>query len=1037
MKSKKTERGRRRCTIFIVLFTLFAISTSLYAQGTRNIEGIVKDETGEPLPGATVAQKREVKSESQHVVICDVNGHFSLPLPDNTIAIEISYIGYETLTVNLTQSSSYEIVLTPNSKSLGEIVVTGMFERNQNTFTGAVSTVTKEELLRTGNQNVIQSLKNIDPSFSQLDNLLAGSNPNALPDLQMRGQSSFPDLKGEYQTNPNQPLFILDGFETELSKIIDLDMNIVESITLLKDATAKAIYGAKAANGVVVVETRRPSAGSIRFTYNGSLNLEVPDLTSYNLTNAADKLEVERLAGLFSSSNVPDLIQRQKRYSAIQNEILAGVDTDWLAQPIQTGVGQKHSLYMEGGDKYMVYGVDLLYNSIEGAMKGSDRNTFSGGVTLSYRVKNFMFRNKLSVTNNVSHDSPWGTFDIYAQMNPYNRLYDTSGQLIQTYSYANQSGSLEDVSNPIWNSTINTKYVSEYTDITNNFQAEWNVLPTLKVVGRLGLTHKASSDDRFKPGSHTDFVNYTSDENLLRKGYYYKGNGTTNLLNADIGANYMLTSGLNAIYFNGQLNLANTSYDYAYMEAEGFPNDNMDHIIFATQYLKDGNPGGSESLSRSIGGVASVNYSYDERYLLDGNYRLSGSSEFGANSRWGSFWSVGGGWNIHNESFLKNNSSVNRLKLRASTGYTGSQGFNTYAALATVRYYTSASYNGSIGSYLIGLANPDLQWQKKYDQNIGADFILFNNRLSGRFDYYISTTKGMLTDITLPPSTGFSTFVENLGESENKGFETYLNYRIFENTKTGTFLNIYGSIAHNSNKVKKISESLREYNSTQDAIKDKADDADSKTSQTTPSVRFEEGQSLNAIWAVRSLGIDPANGKEIFLKKNGEVTYEYSSADQVVVGDELPKYNGNFGINAEYKNIGLNVAMSYRWGGQIYNQTLVDKVENANVKYNVDQRVLTDRWQNPGDIALYKSITDRSYTRPTSRFVEDYNLFTLSSVNVSYDFSDCDFVKKSFLRQLKAFVYLNNLVTVSSVEIERGTSYPFARNFSFALQASF
>ena len=269
MKSEENRKGqrKRRCTIFIVLLTFFAINTSpLLAQGTRTIGGIVKDETGEPLPGATVAQRREAKDESQHVVICDVNGHFSLSLPNNTVAIEVSYLGFETLTVNLTESNSYEIVLLTDDKMLGEVVVTGMFERNQNTFTGAVSTVGKEELMRAGNQNVIQSLKNIDPSFVQLDNLLAGSNPNAMPDLQMRGQSSFPDLKGEYQTNPNQPLFILDGFETELSKIIDLDMNIVESITLLKDATAKAIYGAKAANGVVVVETKRPSAGSIRFT---------------------------------------------------------------------------------------------------------------------------------------------------------------------------------------------------------------------------------------------------------------------------------------------------------------------------------------------------------------------------------------------------------------------------------------------------------------------------------------------------------------------------------------------------------------------------------------------------------------------------------------------------------------------------------------------------------------------------------------------------------------------------------------------------
>lgn len=1033
---KKLNSKRKYYIILLVLISCFSFNDQLYSQSTRTISGIVTDEQGEPLPGAAVTQKRVSKTESLQAVICDVNGHFSLVVPNNTTQIEVSYVGFDVKTVNLDNQNSYKIVLTSNAKDLGEVVVTGMFTRKANTFTGAVSTIKQEELMKAGNQNIIQSLKNIDPSFIQLDNLSMGSNPNALPELQMRGQSSFPDLNNEYQTNPNQPLFILDGFETNLSKIIDLDMNLVESITLLKDATAKAIYGAKAANGVVVIETKRPEAGKMRITYNGNLNIEVPDLSSYDLANASEKLEIERLAGLYYSASVPELIARQKRYNSIKKEILAGVDTDWLAQPTRNGVGQKHALYLEGGDQYMLYGVDLSYNQINGVMKGSDRNTFSGGITLSYRVKNFMFRNKLSVTNNVAHDSPWGAFSTYASMNPYNRIYDENGELVKTYQYSDRDGVLDNISNPIWNSMINTKYLSEYTDITNNFSAEWSILPTLKVTGRLGVTYIKNSRDEFKPASHTDFVAYTGDD-IYRKGSYYKENGTNSLFNGDLGINYSIAFDKHAFFFNGQASISSTSYDQWQIIAEGFSNDNMDHIIFGTQYQKDGKPEGLESVSHTLGGVASLNYSYDERYLADANYRLAGSSEFGADSRWGSFWSLGAGWNIHNEAFLKDQTAINLLKLRLSTGYTGSQGFNTYSALATFRYYTNSSYDGNIGSYLMGMANPDLQWQKKYDQNYGIDFGLLKNKLSGRFDYYTGTTKGMLTSVTLPQSSGFSSYIENLGETENKGFEVQLNYRILENNSTKSYLNVYGSIAHNTNKLKKISESLREYNSQQDAVKDQEDDDALKAQQTTPSVRFEEGQSMNAIWAVRSLGIDPVNGKEIFLKKNGEVTYEYSSADQVVCGDALPKYNGNFGLSAQYRNIGLNIALSYRWGGQIYNQTLVDKVENADVKYNVDRRVFTDRWQKPGDIALFKSISDNTNTRPTSRFVEDYNMLTLSSINLSYDFQDTQFLKNSFLQRLKVFLYMNDLLTVSSVKIERGTTYPYARNFSLAVQATF
>jgi TonB-dependent SusC/RagA subfamily outer membrane receptor len=395
-----------------------------YAQGPITISGIVIDETGTPLPGASVSQRRASSSESIVGVSTDINGHFTLTLPASARELEVTYIGYETRIIPLTESREYEIVLLFSAQLMDEVVVTGVFTRNANSYTGAVTTMKRDELMRAGNQNLVQSLKNLDPSFLQLDNLAHGSNPNAMPELQMRGQSSYPDIRGEYQNNPNQPLFILDGFETDLTKILDLDMNIVESITLLKDATAKAIYGSKAGNGVIVVETRKPEGGRMRINYNSSVVLEVPDLNSYNLTNAAEKLELERAAGLFDSDNVLTRIDRQKRYNSILKEVLSGVDTDWLYQPVRTGVGQKHALYLEGGDQHLLYGIDLSTNQISGVMKGSSRNTFSGGITLSYRLKNFLFRNKISVTDNNSNESPWGDFSTYAIMNPYSRLYD-------------------------------------------------------------------------------------------------------------------------------------------------------------------------------------------------------------------------------------------------------------------------------------------------------------------------------------------------------------------------------------------------------------------------------------------------------------------------------------------------------------------------------------------------------------------------------------------------------------------------------------
>ena len=1021
-------------SLMLAFFMLFSVIGVYAQQGSRIISGTVVDENGEPLPGAHVMQKKMNKSDSQAAVAVDVNGRFMITVPASTKELEVSYMGYDTKVVTLTTAKNYEIALRPSSELMEEVIVTGAFTRKANTYTGSVTTVKGDELLRVGNSNLLSSLSNIDPSFVKIDNLSAGSNPNAMPDYQMRGQTGFTDLKGEYQSNPNQPLFILDGFETDLTKIIDLDMNMVASVTLLKDATAKAIYGSKAANGVIVVETKRPEAGRLKVTYNGSLNVEMPDLSSYDLCNSSEKLKAEKMAGIYTSDHAVQQINLEKLYQAKLNEVLAGVDTDWTAQPTRTGVGQKHAVYLEGGDQYMLYGVDLSYNNIQGVMKGSDRTTFQGGVTLSYRIKNFQFRNKLSVTYNEANDSPYGSFYTYTIMNPYSRLYDEKGHLIQSYEYET-GGSV--TTNPIWNSTINTVNLTKYTDITNNFYVEWNPLTNLKLTGRLGLTKKSTSIDDFKPASHTDFVNYAGDD-LYRKGSYMKSEGDNFNINGDLGVSYSLQLNKHLVFFNGQLNFSNNTYNTAVMRAEGFPNDNMNHISFGVQYdSSTGKPTGTEGISRSIGGIASLNYSYDDRYLFDANYRLTGSSEFGANNRWGSFWSLGAGWNIHNEKFLKDNDYINRLKLRVSTGYTGSQGFSTYEAMATLKYYGSKSYNGYIGSYLVGLANPDLRWQKKMDNSIGVDFTFLKNRLNGRFDYYTSTTKGMLTDITVPPSTGFYSYRENMGETENKGYEAYLNFRAFDHKASNSYVNVFASVARNKNKIKAISNSLKKFNEDQDADKNQSDNSTNKTDITTPSVRFEEGQSMSAIWAVPSLGIDPQNGKEIYVKKDGTVTYQWDSRDQIVCGDTQPEFTGNFGFNSEIKGFGVSATFSYRLGGQIYNQTLVDKVENASIYYNVDRRVFTDRWQKAGDMALYKSIADKSYTRPTSRFVEDNNTLTLSSVNLYYDFRHCKFMKNSFLERLKVSAYMNDIFVISSVKTERGTSYPFARTVSFAVQATF
>lgn len=995
---------------------------------TKNIsiKGIVRDNEGLPLPGANVILK-----ETTIVTVTDVDGNFSITVPEsNNIILEFSFIGMKSVEVKYVGQKLLNVKMELDDQELEEVVVTGIVNRRLESFTGAAQVFEAEELRKVGNSNILNSLSNLDPAFMLVENLEAGSNPNVMPEIQLRGQSGFPDLRGQYQTDPNQPLFILDGFETTLTKIMDMDMERVASVTILKDAAAKAIYGSKAANGVVVIETKKPEAGQMHVTYTGSVNIEAPDLTSYELCNADEKLQVEYNAGLYDYVGYNGInywndpskqYQYTQEYNELLKEVVRGVNTYWLSQPLRTGVGQKHSLYLDGGDKYFRYGVDISYNNIKGVMKGSDRTTLSGGVSLSYRYKNITLRNNLDVVYNKATNSPYGSFSQYASMNPYFRPNDENGNLNKMYETM-----LGTWQNPMYNAQINTKDQSKYTQITNNFYAEWLPVTGLKLTGRVGITHTENGSEVFYPASHTMFYTWTTEELVKRRGQYTLGDGSSDLVSVDVNATYSKNVGKHLFFVNAGWNLNQSVSKSVTMVAEGFPNDRLDDISFADSYQQDAAPRGSESTTHNVGVLGIFNYSFDDRYMADASIRYSGSSQFGSNNRWGEFWSVGLGWNLHKEKFMENAVWLDQFKVRGSWGYTGSQNFSSYQSKSTYTFNSDMTYDGNIGAYLLGLANESLKWQKKEDINIGFDMSAFNRNFSARFDYYQSNTDDLLTSVTVPSSTGFSSYMENLGQVQNTGYEFRVAYKVWNNPKDRGFVNVYVSAVHNENKIKKISSALEQYNNEQTA-----------SAGTKPVVRYNEGQSLNSIWAVPSLGIDPTTGKDVFVKPDGTTTFEWNSDYLAVCGVTDDKIRGNAGINADFKGFSVNVGMTYRFGGQIYNQTLVDKVENADLTNNVDRRIFTDRWVKPGDKSRFKAITDESTTMATGRFVEDNNIWTLSSINLSYDFDRFAGVKKAGFQRLRLSFDMNDVARISSVKIERGTSYPFARTFSFSLQAMF
>lgn len=472
-------------------------------QKTRTLEGKVVDEQGGELPGVTVL----ILGKERNIgTMTDADGAFSLGLPEGDVTIRLSFVGMQTLEIytgKLNLDKVHTFKLKPDSKQLEEVVVTGYAKISKNSFTGTSVTVTADQLMSVSKTNVLGALQTFDPSFRIAENNLAGSNPNNVPELYIRGRSGIGTTQLDAQSlsktslknNPNLPTFIMDGFEISVQKLYDMDPSRIASITILKDAAATAMYGSRAANGVVIITTVTPKAGKVNIDYNFTGTLEYPDLTDYNMMNAREKLETEVAAGLFKA-NPEQGFSEQSRLDALYNQklnnVVRGVDTYWLSKPLRTVFNHKHSLYLDGGTEDLRWGADFSYNSGEGVMKGSYRDRMAGGLSLSYRLGAFQVRNYFSYTYTKSQESPYGSFSDYTSKLPYDEYIDENGRYLETtYPWTGGSGEV----NPLYEATLKNYDRSKSWELINNTELLWNIDSYWLLKGQFSVT-KSNSDAR-------------------------------------------------------------------------------------------------------------------------------------------------------------------------------------------------------------------------------------------------------------------------------------------------------------------------------------------------------------------------------------------------------------------------------------------------------------------------------------------------------------------------------------------------------------
>lgn len=990
------------------------------------IKGTVTNDKKEPLPGVNVKVKG-----SNATAQTDFDGKYTLVAPNDGILL-FTYIGHTAEIIAVNNRKVINVTLKEETKQLeGVVINTGVTVRKKELITGAVTTFKGEELRQISTQNIVQALKSLDPSFVVLDNNLTGSNPNVLPTIEVRGQTSLTanQVDSEFREDPNQPLFILDGFPTTLQQIVDLDINRIASITLLKDAASTALYGSRSANGVLVVETIKPTPGQLQFSYAYNSSYELADLSVYNLMNAEQKLEFERLSGAFNAgAGVRPEIQYNwnQEYNKRLAAVRRGVNTYWLNEPIQMGITSGHSLSFGGGSEEFRFNLAGNYKTKTGTMKGSEHNTWGYNGSITYKKNKLTFNNNFFVSGGDNQESQYGSFETWAETTPYYPKYNENGELTRyldgtSLPIPDNQVIASHPANPLYNVKLPSYNKANDFNFTNNFAVNYDLSANIKTTGALSVSQLNTYKTVFVSPDHTLFV-----ENIpTEKGTYTRNEISVKKWNANIGATYSnVFNNVHSVNYTIRASAREERNDSYKTALRGFPLGVSGNPSFAFGYEPNGKPSTYNGLVRNIDLTNQVNYAYDRKYLFDFTQTMSGATNFGTNKKYSPYWGVGIGWNLNNE-FKMNEDIVNTLKVRANIGQTGNQNLVGFASYDVYTYNSNTNVFGA-GLGISQIANPNLEPQKTKDLSLGLDLAMFRNKLTATIGAYRRITSPQIVAIDLAASTGVNAYPLNIGHLTTQGLELKINYNFINNLQQN-FIWGAGIIAStNDNELGGFGNALASLND--------------KAQKTFSLTRYYDGSSSNDLWAVPSLGIDPTTGKEVFLKKNGQSTFTYDKKDEIVMGNSRETVTGVISTNVSYKGFSFGLFVRYSFGSERFNNALYNKVENIsddNIFDNQDARAFTDRWITPGQLAQFKGISLTNQTPISSRFIQKDDYLSGESIRLGYRVTDRVWLKKAGLTGLGFNAYANEFFRISTIKAERGISYPFSRIYSLSLNLSF
>ena len=988
-------RNHSKAGMLKTLFSasLLLCSTAAMAQSQKS--GVIKDANGEPLIGVTVLEQG-----TSNGTVTDVNGRYTLKTTKPNAKLKVSYIGYESQVITPGQS----VTLSANDATLNEVVVVGYGTMRRKDVTSSITTVNAKDLDKGVYTDPAQMLQ------GKVAGLVISSSgdPNGSSSITLRGSSSL--REGEAM----QPYYVIDGIPgMDISMVAPDD---IESIDVLRDATATAIYGSKAANGVIIITTKKGAEGKTNVSYNGYVAFD----------NALKTLDMASAAELRASGEV------------VEDE---GANTDWQDEVLRTGVSHNHNLSISGGNKQTKYIASLNYIDHDGVIRGTEMNRVNGralittkvlkdrltlsaginamrgvhkGVPVGQRGESVLdAMNYYSPTNPVrNEDGSWFKSDIGSQnYNPLSMINEDSNEFEWRRMQYIGKASLDIIDGLVLNA--NYSYNSKQK-VYSYYNSSLSQLPYGGTKGKAHRDTRLGHDQTFETYLNYDLTLAKVHKLSLMAGYSWE----ERVNNDGFGVSVYN-------FYNDQLGFKNLAYG-------NFINGMSDV------------DSGVEEIVRNISFYGRANYSYDGKYLLQATVRRDGSSVFGANNRWGTFPSVSAAWNIAEESFMKDG-IFDQLKLRAGYGVSGNAlGFGAYSAytLFGLNSGSSFTYNGVTYSKIEATqnGNKDLKWETTKMFNVGVDFAFLDSRLSGSIEFYSKKTSDLIWSYDVSTNIYPVGYMNaNVGDITNTGIELTIN-AVPVKTKDFTWQTTV-NLAHNKNKVDKLSNKKFSVD-----YKDWGDPNIGGISSNGEVERIKEGESLGTFWTYEWAGYNDHGQSTYYVhdattgERTGEVTTTPEKKDKTKVGCALPKVTYGWNNTLTYKKWALTAFFQGNIGNKIMNATRAHYSNKALL--SAGKNVLADALKD-------KYFTsDNTYYYPSDRYLENGSFFRLSTLSLAYTFDNLD----GWLKSVQVYGTAKNVFTITGYKgldpdinlgglepglDKRETFYPHTRSFILGVKVNF